>query len=167
MPALRHSPRRSSRLQNSVGQPNSIAKRSTRKSMATQPAGGQVDPPPQALSDQHRAAPVTTKRGGRGKASRPTQKGPSISWDSDPTRTDKLVAWIVNHAADRHILFHDRSSNNPPPALSPDDRPSGKHKKGVAAAIAEHIFKEDHDYGELYKSDPGKFVSSVINRLST
>ena len=135
--------------------------------MATQPASGQVDPPPQALSDQHHAAPVTTKRGRRGKASRPTQKGPSISWDSDPTRTNKLIAWIVNHAANQHILFYDRSSNNPPPALSPDDRPLGKHKKGVAAAIAKHIFKEDHNYGELYKSDPGKFVSSVINHLST
>ena len=168
MPALRHSPHHSSRLQNSNNQSSAIAKWSTRKSMATQPASGQVNPPPQTLSDQHHAVPVTMKQGGKGKTqSRPTQKGPSISWDSDPTCTDKPVAWIVNHAADRHILFHDRSSNNPPPTLSPDDRPLGKHKKGVAATIAEHIFKEDHDYGELYKSDPEKFVSLVINHLST
>jgi hypothetical protein len=97
----------------------------------------------------------------------PATKGPSVQWDTDPTCTDKLVAWILTHPADRNILFHDRSSNAPPPTLSPEDKPSGRNKKDVTVIIAKHIFEGDQVYSSLYASDPGKFATSVTNQLAT
>jgi len=76
---------------------------------------------------------------------------PNISWDADPTRSEKLVAWLVSHPADRHILFHDRAGNSSAtPAISPNDKPSRRNKKDVQAAIANHIFEHDDVYAELY-----------------
>ena len=92
-------------------------------------------------------------------------KGPFISWDADPTHTDKLVSWILNHPADHHILFHDCLSNTS--QLNVSDKPSGKNKKDVSAVIAKHIFEHDHIYAALYQSDPNRFATSVINRLTT
>ncbi|KAI6023512.1 hypothetical protein PISMIDRAFT_34519, partial [Pisolithus microcarpus 441] len=83
----------------------------------------------------------------------------SISWDTDPTRTDKLVSWIVSHSGDRNILFHDRSSNTTPLVLSPDDKPSGKNKKEVSTVIAKHIFECDLVYASLYALDLGNLKS--------
>ncbi|KAL4072386.1 hypothetical protein V8B97DRAFT_2006761 [Scleroderma yunnanense] len=54
----------------------------------------------------------------------------------------------------------------PVPTHSPDDRPSGKNKKEVTAAIAKHIFEHNPIYGTLYASDPSKFTTSVTNQLA-
>ncbi|KAL4062069.1 hypothetical protein V8B97DRAFT_1921118 [Scleroderma yunnanense] len=74
---------------------------------------------------------------------------------------EKLVFWIINHPTDHNILFHNHLSSIPVPTHSPDDRPSGKNKKEVTAAIAKHIFKHNPIYGTLYASDPGKFATST------
>ncbi|KAL4069010.1 hypothetical protein J3A83DRAFT_4373282 [Scleroderma citrinum] len=67
-----------------------------------------------------------------------------ISWDADPTCSEKLVAWLVSHPADCHILFHDHTGNSSTTsALFTNDKPSGRNKKDVQAAIAKHIFKHD------------------------
>ncbi|KAI6106783.1 hypothetical protein EDD17DRAFT_1839924 [Pisolithus thermaeus] len=91
-------------------------------------------------------------------------KAQTISWDADPSCTDKLVAWILGHPTDCHILFHDHTTNVP--ALSPEDRPSGKNKKDIVAVIARHIFESDSVYANQYTLDAGKFSMSVINHLS-
>ena len=91
---------------------------------------------------------------------------PNISWDADPTRSEKLVAWLVSHPTDRHILFHDHAGNSSAtPAISPNNKPSGRNKKDVQAAIAKHIFEHDDVYAELYGSHPEKFSASLGNRL--
>ncbi|KAI6046840.1 hypothetical protein EDC04DRAFT_2887319 [Pisolithus marmoratus] len=111
----------------------------------------------------------TRKQGGRsgGKpTATPTPKGPSISWDADPTHMDKLVSWIVSHSGDCNILFHDCLSNITPLVLSPDDKPSGKNKKEVTSVITKHIFEHDVAYASLYALDPGKFATSVTNQLA-
>lgn len=95
-----------------------------------------------------------------------SKKTSSVNVIWDERRTDLLVQWILSHPADRHILFHDRTSSTVP-KLSPDDKPSGKNKKEVSTVIARHIFAKDPDYSALYKAEPGKFVTSVINRLNT
>ena len=93
---------------------------------------------------------------------------PNISWDADPSRSEKLVTWLVSHPADCHILFHDCAGNSSTaPTLSPSDKPSGRNKKDVQAVIAQHIFEHDDVYAELYVSHPEKFTSSVGNRLAT
>ena len=86
-----------------------------------------------------------------------------VQWDTDPTCTDKLVSWILNHPADCNILFHDRLSNSPTLTLSPEERPSGNNKKDITAVITKHIFKDDLAYSVLYPSDPGKFAFLVTN----
>jgi len=134
--------------------------------------------PPQAPSALPRArvpATASKKRGGKaegkvvalGVAATPTMKGPSVQWDTNPTCTDKLVSWILNHPADCNVLFHDHLLNSPPPVLSPEERPSGKNKKDITAVIAKHIFQDDLAYSVLYASDPGKFTLSVTNQLGT
>lgn len=49
--------------------------------------------------------------------------------------------------------------------LSPEERPSRKNKKDIAAVIAKHIFQDDAAYSMLYASDSGKFGLSVSNQL--
>ncbi|KAI6018966.1 hypothetical protein PISMIDRAFT_120021, partial [Pisolithus microcarpus 441] len=83
----------------------------------------------------------------------------TISWDADPTCTDKLVSWIVTHSGDCNILFHDHLSNTTHLVLSPDDKPSGKNKKEVSTVIAKHIFECDLVYASLYALDPGNLKS--------
>jgi hypothetical protein len=97
-------------------------------------------------------------------AAEPTKKsGANIVWEG--TCTDQLVTWITLHAADRHILFHDRSTSTPTPVFLPGDRPSGKNKKDVLAAIAKHIFGGNPDHSASYASDPTRYVTSVTNHL--
>ncbi|KAF8430924.1 hypothetical protein L210DRAFT_863670, partial [Boletus edulis BED1] len=86
-----------------------------------------------------------------------------ISWEG--IRTDMLVAWIMSHPADCHILFHDRSSSSSS-MLTHGDKPSGKNKKEVAAAIAKHIFGQDPEHSSTYTVDLAKYTTSVTNRLS-
>ncbi|KAI6036710.1 hypothetical protein BKA83DRAFT_4511324 [Pisolithus microcarpus] len=111
-------------------------------------------------------------RGAKGKApavSGESVRGLQVHWDQDPTRTERLIHWLLNHAADRHILFHDKntgqSSSAPPPAAG--DKPSGRNKKEVRLAIAKCIFEDDPMYGEQYATNPDKFQLCVMNRLVT
>ena len=97
-------------------------------------------------------------------APEPSKKSmPNITWEGK--HTDQLVEWSMTHTADWHILFHDcvtsTSASKPPPG----DKPSGKSKKEVSAAIARHIFITDPDHSFLYASDPLRYVTSVINQL--
>ncbi|KAL4062818.1 hypothetical protein V8B97DRAFT_1877335, partial [Scleroderma yunnanense] len=76
----------------------------------------------------------------------------NISWDADLTHLEKLVSWLVSHPTDCHILFHDHTGNSSTTsALSASNKPSGRNKKDVQAAIAKHIFEQDDIYAELYK----------------
>ena len=87
----------------------------------------------------------------------------NITWEG--RHTDMLVAWITSHSADCHILFHDHSSSASASRFSQasKDRPSGKNKKDVSAAIAKHIFETDPDHANTYVEEPGRYVMSVIN----
>ena len=78
---------------------------------------------------------------------------------------DMLVAWITSHSADHHILFYDCLSSASVSRFSQasEDRPSGKNKKDVSAAIAKHIFETDPDHANTYVEEPGRYVTSVIN----
>ncbi|KAI6094183.1 hypothetical protein F5141DRAFT_1070328 [Pisolithus sp. B1] len=128
-----------------------------------------ANPSPHVPSEESARGHVPTKKRGRRSGGKPTAtptpKGPSVSWDADPTCTDKLVSWMVSHSGDHNILFHDCLSNSTPLVLSPDDKPSGKNKKEVTTAITKHIFEHDLVYASLYAVDPGKFAMSVTNRL--
>ncbi|KAI5987247.1 hypothetical protein EDD15DRAFT_2199773 [Pisolithus albus] len=90
---------------------------------------------------------------------------PPVQWDA--TRTEQLVTWLLTHAADRHILFHDKNtgeSSRAPPA-APGDKPSGRNKKEVRLAIASHIFANDPIYGGQWAINSDRFQVSVMNRL--
>ncbi|KAI6102484.1 hypothetical protein EV401DRAFT_1893887 [Pisolithus croceorrhizus] len=54
---------------------------------------------------------------------------PPIQWDA--TRTELLISWLLNHAANRHILFHNKNTGGPLSALpaAPGDKLSGHNKK--------------------------------------
>ncbi|KAG6379808.1 hypothetical protein JVT61DRAFT_10353 [Boletus reticuloceps] len=94
----------------------------------------------------------------------PKKMAINIVWEA--SRTNLLIVWIMGHEADRHILFHDRSSSA---TMSlPGDKPSGKTKKDVAGVITKHIFTNDSDHAEWYMaSDPAKYTLSVLNCLAT
>ncbi|KIK10916.1 hypothetical protein PISMIDRAFT_19957 [Pisolithus microcarpus 441] len=90
---------------------------------------------------------------------------PPIQWDA--TRTELLVSWLLNHAADHHILFHNKNTGGPssaPPAV-PGDKLSGCNKKEVRLAIASHIFAGDPIYGGQWAVNSEKFQLSIMNRL--
>ena len=90
-----------------------------------------------------------------------TPKLPNITWGE--ARVQELVSWLVTRPADRNILYHDRNQSGPAPPLTPDQRPSGKQKKDIHAAIAKHIFDgKDSEYS----NDPDRYTTSVCNRLT-
>ena len=88
-----------------------------------------------------------------------TSRPPNIIWDENRVR--KLVTWIVDRPADRHILYNDRNQSGSAPPLS-NEHSSGKQKKDIHAAIAKHIFEgEDPEYS----NNPSCYAKSVSNRL--
>ena len=88
-----------------------------------------------------------------------TSRPPNIIWDENQVR--KLVTWIVDHPADRRILYGDRNQSGSAPPLS-NECPSGKQKKDIHAAIAKHIFEgEDPEYS----NNPSRYAKSVSNQL--
>ncbi|KIJ67139.1 hypothetical protein HYDPIDRAFT_26543 [Hydnomerulius pinastri MD-312] len=104
---------------------------------------------------------ITEKPEGDGKSG-------GIHWEPDPTRTEKLLSWLLSHPADRIVLFYDKK--DPSPSLSPaaaDNKASGTRKKYVHAVIAEHVFKSDAVYGPTFTKQPDKFTIAVANRLAT
>ncbi|KIK10781.1 hypothetical protein PISMIDRAFT_20105 [Pisolithus microcarpus 441] len=108
-------------------------------------------------------------RGGRGDipvtGENPLGRVLPVQWDA--TRTNQLVTWLLIHAADRHILFHDKNtgeSSHTPPA-APGDKPSGCNKKEVHLTIASHIFANDPVYGGQWAANSERFQVSVMNRL--
>ncbi|KAF8128389.1 hypothetical protein EV363DRAFT_1400563 [Boletus edulis] len=50
--------------------------------------------------------------------------------------------------------------------LTHGDKPSGKNKKEVVAAIAKHIFGQNPEHSSTYTIDLEKYTTSVTNRLS-
>ncbi|KIK12569.1 hypothetical protein PISMIDRAFT_120664 [Pisolithus microcarpus 441] len=89
-----------------------------------------------------------------------------VQWDA--TCTNQLVTWLLTHAADRHILFHNKntgeSSCAPPAALG--DKPSGRNKKEVHLTIASHIFANDPVYGGQWAANLERFQVSHAKRLN-
>ncbi|KAI5987280.1 hypothetical protein EDD15DRAFT_2372436 [Pisolithus albus] len=88
---------------------------------------------------------------------------PLVQWDA--THTKQLITWLLTHAADCHILFHDkntRESSHAPPA-APGDKPSGHNK--VCLAIASHIFANDPVYSGQWAINSNRFQVSVMNCL--
>ena len=182
MPAFRPSPQRSSRLQALTNRPFFMAGKA--RPIAGTPNTLDLNPT-QAVSASQRGGMPPKKRRGRGSkatpaptpsstsagmsapapsAPAPTKKTSTANITWDERRTDMLVTWITSRAADRHVLFHDRSSSTST-TLTPGDKPSGKNKKDVSAAIAKHIFEDDPDHSSVYAAEPTKYVTSVINRL--
>ena len=174
MPAFRPSPRHSSRLQALTNRPFFMAGKA--RPIAGTPNTLGLNPT-QAVSASQRGGMPPKKRRGRGSkatpaptpapapsAPAPTKKTSTANITWDERRTDMLVTWITSHAADRHVLFHDRSSSTST-TLTPGDKPSSKNKKDVSTAIAKHIFEDDPDHSSVYAAEPTKYVTSVINRL--
>ena len=83
--------------------------------------------------------------------------------ESEHYRTDKLVDFLTTHPTDCRILFYADGKKN----LSADDRPSGRDKTEIHAAIAKFIFTMDIHYADAYAEDPGKFGVAVGNRIDT
>ncbi|KAF8424780.1 hypothetical protein L210DRAFT_799294, partial [Boletus edulis BED1] len=86
---------------------------------------------------------------------------PNIVWDEG--RVQELVTWLITHPADRHVLYHDRNQAGSAPPLPPNERPSGRQKKDVHAAIAKNIFNSKDPE---YSNDPERYTTSVSNRLT-
>jgi len=175
MPPLRLSQCRSARLKERAGQTLTMASSNTSSKAHKNPGGQPVKP----------RARGSARGRGRGRAlavPQPTQSQPpqqhvepptedsqssstgNVNWDNNPTLTTSLIQWLLAHPADRHILFHDRTSTHTPVS---GDRASRKNKKEVQAVIARHLFEKDPNYGSAYTSDPGRFSTSLNNRLST
>lgn len=90
-----------------------------------------------------------------------TPRPPNIVWDEG--RVQELVTWLITHPADRHVLYHDRNQAGSAPPLPPNERPSGRQKKDVHAAIAKNIFNSKDPE---YSNDPERYTTSVSNRLT-
>ncbi|KAF8551932.1 hypothetical protein OG21DRAFT_1486619 [Imleria badia] len=118
------------------------------------------------------SVPVKPPRGrgrGRGRGSQDlaaaapamTSRAPNIIWDEK--RVTKLVAWIVERPADRHILYSGSApATTGPSGTKQDEHPSGKQKKDIHAAIAKHIFDgEDSEYS----NNPGRLKAEYWKHL--
>ena len=166
-------PQRSARLQGLTNQPLTIAGRGNSQGGSVASKKGPVPTQPQGTIQKK-----CRTRGGKSalaslpiqesapqiSAVEPTKKsGTNIIWEG--TRTDQLVSWIMSHAADRHILFHDCLTSTPTPVFLPSDKPSSKNKKDVLVAIAKHIFGGDPEHATLHAPDPTRYVTSVTNCL--
>ncbi|KIK14476.1 hypothetical protein PISMIDRAFT_116974 [Pisolithus microcarpus 441] len=109
-------------------------------------------------------------RGGRGDipvtGENPLGRVLPVQWDA--TRTDQLVTWLLTHAADRHILFHDKNTgeSSHTPLAAPGDKPSGCNKKEARLTIASHIFTNDPIYGGQWAENLERFQVSHAKRLN-
>lgn len=82
---------------------------------------------------------------------------PNITWDESRVRT--LVDWIINHPADRRLLFNYQDSS--PVA---NEKPSAGTKKGIHTRIAIEVFSNNEpDFDPKKPAD--RYVKSVSNRI--
>ncbi|KAG1876230.1 hypothetical protein F4604DRAFT_1924519 [Suillus subluteus] len=146
MPALRPRLRRSARLQ-------TLSEIISSRRCRTGPKV--MDPPP---------APPACGRGKCGRGGRDTTPTISISWQSVPQRTNRLVDHLVGSAPDCRILFASEKRNSA--NREAEGRLSGKDKNEIHAFIARVVFSDDDQYGPLYASNPNKFRDSVGNRIA-
>ena len=144
----------------------------------TQPARGRASTRPPDNPQQLTAPKLPGRTGTRGRGKGRALEAPgaasassskssalrplNIVWDE--THVQELVSWLMTRPADRHILYHDHNPTGSTPPFPPSERPSGKQKKDVHAAIAKHIFEgKDHEY----TNGPDRHnVTSVSNQLT-
>ncbi|KAI6001854.1 hypothetical protein EDD15DRAFT_2361182 [Pisolithus albus] len=84
----------------------------------------------------------------------------AIHWEPYPQLTRDLLSWILQHPADRAVLFNETMDHNV------QGKPHSQRKKDINAVIADAIFCQDRQYGESYTSHPAKFASAVASRLN-
>ncbi|KAG6369071.1 hypothetical protein JVT61DRAFT_1515, partial [Boletus reticuloceps] len=79
---------------------------------------------------------------------------------------ERLLSLCLDHVspADHHILFHNRSSSSSS-TLTHGDKPSGKNKKEVAAAITKHIFEQDPEHSSMYTINLAKYTTSTEENI--
>ncbi|KAG1846417.1 hypothetical protein DFJ58DRAFT_730549 [Suillus subalutaceus] len=91
-----------------------------------------------------------------------------IKWESGQIDcTFPLVAYLVAHRADSHILFSDNKKKNQ--SMQDDNggaQPSSKDKGRIHAIIVQEVFAKDEHYSTHYKVCPQKFAVAVANRLT-
>ncbi|KAI6004783.1 hypothetical protein EDD15DRAFT_2359614 [Pisolithus albus] len=83
----------------------------------------------------------------------------AIHWEPYPQLTRDLLSWILQHPANRAVLFNETMDHNV------QGKPHSRRKKDINAVIADAIFRQDRQYGESYASHPAKFASAVASCL--
>ncbi|KAF8123339.1 hypothetical protein EV363DRAFT_1300517 [Boletus edulis] len=140
-------------------------RRDTSTTTATRSRGGRGQS--RGLSSRQPAIPAKSQPAVISRPQEPTSTTTdSVKWEKFPHLTDLLIAWLFQHPADRVILFNDKVAGENAPAGS---KASGRTKKDICITIAEHLFKEDENYKDLYAASTGtdKFPNSVLSRLAT
>ncbi|KAF9245414.1 hypothetical protein BU15DRAFT_71165 [Melanogaster broomeanus] len=118
-----------------------------------------------------RAVPSDTTSNNQGaQSSSPVDPNPGIKnvyWEPHPHLTDNLLAWLLDHPADRTILFYDKSNRTLSENSTSPSRASGTNKKEIHAVIAQYLFKDDTTYGSAYAIQPDKFATAIASRLAS
>jgi hypothetical protein len=100
-------------------------------------------------------APPAHGKGKCNKGVRDTTALSSISWQSVPQQTNRLVNFLIKHPADCAILF---SSDSKKTAIHETDScTSGSGKNEIHAIIAGVVFTDDAQYAGMYATNPSKF----------
>ncbi|KIK11478.1 hypothetical protein PISMIDRAFT_19487 [Pisolithus microcarpus 441] len=90
-----------------------------------------------------------------------TSGNEAVHWEPYPQLTRDLLTWILQHPADRAVLFNETMDEKI------QGKPHSRCKKDINAVIAETIFRHDRQYGESYAAHPAKFATAVASRLAT
>jgi len=104
-----------------------------------------------------------TTRGAAGTGGHDAGPKFQIQWQADPTRTNRLVEYLLSNPSDWPILFY---SNAKRPNSDTGPPPAGKDKVEICAVIAKAVFEHDHEYSSMYACTPIKFRDSTINQLN-
>ena len=92
-----------------------------------------------------------------------------IAWTDahDTSRTERLINWLEEYPAERHMLFSDSTLEAKTDGRAQD---VGKTPKSTDhAMMAAYIFEDDGnpEYRRQYAANPLKFTKSVGDRIST
>ncbi|KIN96538.1 hypothetical protein M404DRAFT_33141 [Pisolithus tinctorius Marx 270] len=136
-----------------------------------------ISPPQNTISTSQRGKPKT--RGSKSQATGshkqmtttlggpPQESRETIFWERYPHLTSTLLSWLLQHPADRAVLFSSAKQQSAQEGSASLRKPHGRTKKEIHAVVAKVLFANDPEYCSGYEMQPEKFNTSVYARLAT
>ncbi|KIN96524.1 hypothetical protein M404DRAFT_105014, partial [Pisolithus tinctorius Marx 270] len=86
-------------------------------------------------------------------------------WERYPHLTSTLLSWLLQHPADRAVLFSSAKQRSAQEGSASLGKPHGRTKKEIHAVVAKVLFANDPEYCSGYEMQPEKLKKRYREQL--